>query len=137
MLPPKLKIDYFVSTKPGEVQNIELNGGNFRRILQLYQNELKKMNVKEDDFLFYGKNGKKMNQSSVKYILKEKFKGKNKIYQISCHSFRKFAGRLMFEAGVKMELISKRLNHYNPSCTYTYLSVTPNEMQKATECLAF
>ena len=120
-----------------EIKNDDPNDeGLLVKLLKLHYEEIKTLN--KSAVLFYNlKRRSALTPSGVFRILNKRFLGKRDIEQISAHSFRKFAGRMMREAGATVELIQENFQHDTARTTRRYLGIQQEDVRKARKALHF
>ena len=123
----------FKNQKQKKFMQIPLDNGKdtyFKRILEQYYFLVADRPI--ETFLFEGDTTIKLSQSVVKQHLK-RYKNDFGIDQLSCHSFRKYFGKSLFEQGVPIETISAIYQHADVSITRTYLDINRFDIIEAME----
>lgn len=100
----------------------------FKEVLQQYLEQREQPRNPEEKAVFLNSERSRLSTSTIKKTIKairEKLGFKEKI---SSHSFRRAAGRLLWEMGMDIRAIQELLGHKNLRTTQKYVRVTKKEM---------
>lgn len=101
----------------------------YKMIKQLLENYLKNIRIKylkeEHGYVFINKNGGKLTNRGVQYLLDRAIKQNNLPLQLSPHTLRHSFATHLLEAKVDIRIVQELLGHSNLSTTqiYTHISV--------------
>ena len=101
------------------------------QLLENYINNIRKKYIKEEhNFVFINRNGGKLSNRGVQYLLNKTVKKNNLPLQLSPHTLRHSFATHLLDAKVDIRIVQELLGHSNLSTTQIYTHITIDRLKE-------
>ena len=115
----------------GSKERIVLYGEKCNKLLQKYENKSRNKLVKDNiPYLFVNKNGKKLDENSIRLVIKDILKKSGLNIKLTPHVLRHTFATDLLNNGADLRTVQELLGHENLKTTEIYTHVTNERLKK-------